>query len=64
MCNKGKLGVYINTKIFSTINLFQDVIMDFIFANDGFYFVSYGNDLTFGCVKFREPYALPFFKLV
>ena len=48
MCTKGKLGVYINIKIFSTMNLFQDVIMDLIFTNDGFYFVSYGNDLTFG----------------
>ena len=53
-----------NTKIFSTINLFQDVIMDLIFTNDGFNFVSYGNDQTFGCVKFHEPYVLPFFKLV
>ena len=64
MCIKGFLGVYINTKIFSIINLFHDVIMDLIFTNDGFYFVSYGNDLTFGCVKFHEPYALPFLKLV
>ena len=38
--------------------------MDLIFTNDGFYFVSYGNGLTFGCVKFHESYALPFFKLV
>ena len=40
--------------------------MDLIFTNDGFYFVSYGNGLTFGlnCVKFHEPYALPFLKLV
>ena len=52
-----------NTKIFSKINMFQDVIMDLIFTNDEFYFVGYGNDLTFGCVKFHEPYALQFFKL-
>ena len=38
--------------------------MDLIFTNDGSYFVSDGNDLTFGCVKFHEPYALPFTKLV
>ena len=37
--------------------------MDLIFTNDGFYFVSYGNGLTFGCVKFHEPYALPFFEV-
>ena len=49
---------------FSTMNLFQDVIMDLMFTNDGFYFVSYGNDLKFGCVKFHEPYALPFLRLV
>ena len=30
----------VNTKIFSTMNLFQDVIMYLIFTNDGFYFVS------------------------
>ena len=50
--------------IFSTNNLFQDVIMDLILTNDGSYFVSYGNDLTFGCVKFHEPHALTFMKLV
>ena len=61
MCVKGLLGVYVSTKIFSTINLFQDAIMDLIFPNDGLHFVGYGNDLTFGCVKFNEPYALPFF---
>ena len=38
--------------------------MDLIFTNEGLYFVSYGNGLSFGCVKFREPYALPFLKLV
>ena len=38
--------------------------MDLISSNDGFYFVSYGNGLAFGCVKFLEPYALPFLKLV
>ena len=38
--------------------------MDLIFTNDGLYFVSYGNGLTFGCAKFHEPYALPFLKLV
>ena len=38
--------------------------MELIFTNDGFYIVSYENDLTFGCVKFHEPYALPFLKLV
>ena len=38
--------------------------MDLIFTNDGLYFVSDGNDLTFGCVKFHEPYDLPFLKLV
>ena len=56
--------VYINTKIFSTINLFHGAIIDLIFTNDGFYFVGYGNDLTFGCVKFHDPYVLPFIKLV
>ena len=64
MCIKGQLGVYVNTMIFSTINLFQDVIMHLIFTNDRVYFVSYGNDLTFGCVKFHDPYAFPFLKLV
>ena len=38
--------------------------MELIFTNDGSYFVSYGNDLTIGCVKFHEPYALPFLKVV
>ena len=57
MCIKGQLGVYINTKIFSTKNLFQDVIMDLIFTNNGFFHVGYENDLTYGCVKFHEPYA-------
>ena len=38
--------------------------MDMVFTNDGIYFVSYGNDMTFGWVKFYEPYALPFFRLV
>ena len=38
--------------------------MDLISTNDGFYFVGYGNGLTFGCVKFHEPCALPFLKLV
>ena len=34
--------------------------MDLIFTNDGLYFVCYGNDLTFGWVKFHGPSALPF----
>ena len=38
--------------------------MDLIFTNDGFYIVRYGYDLTFGCAKFHESYALPFLKLV
>ena len=38
--------------------------MDLIFTNDGLYFVCYGIDLTFGCVKFHEPYALQFLKVV
>ena len=61
MCIKDVLGGCVNTKIFSAMNLFQDVIIDLIFTNDGFYFVSYGNNLTFGYVKFHEPYAIPFF---
>ena len=35
-----------------------------ISANDGLYLVGYGNDLTFGWVKFHEPSALLFLKLV
>ena len=54
----------LNTKVFITMNLFQDVIMDLIFTNDGFHFIGYGNDLILGCVKFNEPYTLPFFRLV
>ena len=37
--------------------------MDLIITNDGFYFVSYKNDLTFGWVNFHEPFALPFFEV-
>ena len=40
MCIKGQLGVYVNIKIFRTINLFQDVFIDMIFTNDGFYTIS------------------------
>ena len=46
------------------MKLFEDVIMDLMFTNDWFYLVCYGNDLTFGCAKFHDPCALPFFKLV
>ena len=38
--------------------------MDLIITNDGFYLVGYGNDLTFGWVKFHEPSAFHFLKLV
>ena len=38
--------------------------MDLIFTNDGFFFAGYENDLIFGLVKFHEPFALPFLKLV
>ena len=38
--------------------------MDLIITNDGLYFVGYGNDLTFGWMRFHEPSNLTFLKLV